>query len=410
MKRFWSFLVVLLTVYSFSFAQQKTQQQRNLEKRKEEIATEIAQMERLLQQQVRLKGSAIDQIQLLDNKRYALESLIELTANEVQLLQRQIAESNHRIDDLKDQIEVIKQDYQKVIVNSYKRKVEKNKWLFLLATDSFKDARRRWNYLLQYASYRTTQAERLVRKQEELQQISATLEDQLKQKEEKVEENRRQQRVLIADREKQELLIANARKQERAYRRELADRDKERKRIDSEIDRLIREAIEKANRERLAKAKKAKRKDGFVLTPEAEALAKSFEGNRGRHIWPVEKGIKSIGYGTYADKLYPALKHFNNGVTIATESGSKARAIYDGEVMNVMISRQGIKGVYVRHGDYITMYYNLQDVSVKEGDKVVAKQSLGTLHTDKVSGQTLLKFYLYKNTTRLNPEEWVYRL
>ena len=410
MKRFWSFLVVLLTVYSFSFAQQKTQQQRNLEKRKEEIATEIAQMERLLQQQVRLKGSAIDQIQLLDNKRYALESLIELTANEVQLLQRQIAESNHRIDDLKDQIEVIKQDYQKVIVNSYKRKVEKNKWLFLLAADSFKDARRRWNYLLQYASYRTTQAERLVRKQEELQQISATLEGQLKQKEEKVEENRRQQRVLIADREKQELLIANARKQERAYRRELADRDKERKRIDSEIDRLIREAIEKANRERLAKAKKAKRKDGFVLTPEAEALAKSFEGNRGRHIWPVEKGIKSIGYGTYADKLYPALKHFNNGVTIATESGSKARAIYDGEVMNVMISRQGIKGVYVRHGDYITMYYNLQDVSVKEGDKVVAKQSLGTLHTDKVSGQTLLKFYLYKNTTRLNPEEWVYRL
>jgi len=410
MKRFWSFLVVFLTVCNFSFAQQKTQQQRNLEKRKEEIATEIAQMERLLQQQVRLKGSAIDQIQLLDNKRYALESLIELTSNEVQLLQRQIAESNNRIDDLKDQIEVIKQDYEKVIVNSYKRKVEKNKWLFLLAADSFKDARRRWNYLLQYASYRTTQAERLVRKQEELQQISTTLEDQLKQKEEKVEENRRQQRVLIADREKQELLIANARKQERAYRRELADRDKERKRIDSEIDRLIREAIEKANRERLAKAKKANSKDGFVLTPEAEALAKSFEGNRGRHIWPVEKGIKSIGYGTYSDKLYPALKHFNNGVTIATESGSKARAIYDGEVMNVMISRQGIKGVYVRHGDYITMYYNLQDVNVKEGDRVVAKQSLGTLHTDKVSGQTLLKFYLYKNTTRLNPEEWVYRL
>jgi len=410
MKRFWSFFVALLIVCNFSFAQQKTQQQRNLEKRKEEIATEIAQMERLLQQQMRFKGSVIDQIQLLDNKRYALESLIELTANEVQLLQRQIAESNSRIDDLNDQIEVIKQDYEKVIVNSYKRKVEKNKWLFLLAAESFKDARRRWNYLLQYASYRTTQAERLVRKQEELQQISATLKDQLKQKEEKVEENRRQQSALIADREKQEMLMANARKQERVYRRELADRDKERKRIDSEIDRLIREAIEKANRERLAKAKKANRKEGFVLTPEAEALAKNFEGNRGRHIWPVEKGIKSIGYGTYADKLYPALKHFNNGVTIATEFGSKARAIYDGEVMNVMISRQGIKGVYVRHGDYITMYYNLQDVSVKEGDKVVAKQSLGTLHTDKVSGQTLLKFYLYKNTTRLNPEEWVYRL
>lgn len=410
MKSFWSFLFVFVAACSLAFAQQKTQQQRNLEKRKEEIAVEIAQMERLLQQQVRLKGSAIDQIQLLDNKRYALESLIELTANEVQLLQRQITESNDRIESLNHQIETIKQDYQKLIVNSYKRKVEKNKWLFLLAADSFKDARRRWNYLLQYASYRTTQAERLVRKQEELQQATKTLEEQLEKKELRVEENRNQQQVLIADREKQEELIVKARKQESAYRRELSDRDKERKRIDKEIDRLIRAAIERANRERLAKAKKSGRTDGFVLTPEAKALAKSFEGNKGRHIWPVEKGIKSIGYGTYADKLYPALKHFNNGVTIATESGSDARAIYDGEVMSVMISRQGIKGVYIRHGDYITMYYNLKDVSVKEGDKVISKQSLGTLHTDKVSGQTLLKFYLYKNTTRLNPEQWIYRL
>ena len=263
---------------------------------------------------------------------------------------------------------------------------------------------------MQYASHRTTQAERLVRKQEELQQATKTLEEQLEKKELRVEENRNQQQVLIADREKQEELIVKARKQESAYRRELSDRDKERKRIDKEIDRLIRAAIERANRERLAKAKKSGRTDGFVLTPEAKALAKSFEGNKGRHIWPVEKGIKSIGYGTYADKLYPALKHFNNGVTIATESGSDARAIYDGEVMSVMISRQGIKGVYIRHGDYITMYYNLKDVSVKEGDKVISKQSLGTLHTDKVSGQTLLKFYLYKNTTRLNPEQWIYRL
>lgn len=410
MKSFWSFLFVFVAACSLAFAQQKTQQQRNLEKRKEEIAVEIAQMERLLQQQVRLKGSAIDQIQLLDNKRYALESLIELTANEVQLLQRQITESNDRIESLNHQIETIKQDYQKLIVNSYKRKVEKNKWLFLLAADSFKDARRRWNYLLQYASYRTTQAERLVRKQEELQQATKTLEEQLEKKEQRVEENRNQQQALIVDREKQEELIVKARKQESAYRRELSDRDKERKRIDKEIDRLIRAAIERANRERLAKAKKSERTDGFVLTPEAKALAKSFEGNKGRHIWPVDKGIKSIGYGTYADKLYPALKHFNNGVTIATESGSDARAIYDGEVMSVMISRQGIKGVYIRHGDYITMYYNLKDVSVKEGDKVISKQSLGTLHTDKVSGQTLLKFYLYKNTTRLNPEQWIYRL
>ena len=198
MKNFWHLLFIFLGICSFSYTQQKTQQQRNLEERKAQISEEIAQIEQLLQQQVRLKGSGIDQIRLLDNKRYALESLIELTANEVQLLQRQITESYGRIESLNHQTEAIKQDYENLIVNSYKRKVEKNKWLFLLAADSFKDARRRWNYLLQYASYRTTQAERLVRKQEELQQATEILKEQLQKKEYKVEENRNQQQALIA--------------------------------------------------------------------------------------------------------------------------------------------------------------------------------------------------------------------
>jgi len=188
----------------------------------------------------------------------------------------------------------------------------------------------------------------------------------------------------------------------------LASREKERKRIDQEIDRLIREAIARANREK-AKAK-SNAKDAFVLAPEAKRIAASFEANQGRHLWPVEKGIKSIGYGTYADKLYPSLKHFNNGVTIATASGAKARAIFEGEVMQIMSNRQGIKGVYVRHGDYITMYYNLAEVFVSEGQQLEAKQEIGRIHTDQVDKQTTLKFYLYQNTTRLNPELWVYQL
>ena len=412
MNRLGLILFVLLFSVTTVWSQEKTQQQRNLESQKQEIILRIAQMEKLLKEQVRLRGSAVDQIQMLDNKRYAVESLIELTANEIQMLQRQIRANQNRKAELSAEIETIKKDYERILVNSYKRKVEKNKWLFLLAADSFKEARRRWSYMLQYASYRTAQAERLKVKQEELALLTAELTTQLSEQEKKVAENRQQQLQLISDRKSQERLIDNARLKEREYRKELADREKERKRIDNEIDRLIKEAIEKANKARLAKAnaKKASVSGSFVLTPEAEALAKSFEGNKGRHIWPVEKGVKSIGYGTYADKLYPALKHFNNGVTIATEAGSSARSIYAGEVMSVMVNRQGIKGVYVRHGDYITMYYNLEQVAVKEGQKIEAKQALGTLHTDRVSGQTQLKFYLYKNTTRLNPEAWVFRL
>ena len=103
----------------------------------------------------------------------------------------------------------------------------------------------------------------------------------------------------------------------------------------------------------------------FVLTPEAKMVADNFSSNKGNLIWPVEKGIKSQGFGVYADKVYPGIKHQNNGVTIATDKGEKARAIFEGEVMNVITNRLGRRGVLVRHGNYISMYYNLSNVFVK---------------------------------------------
>lgn len=401
-------LLFFLVLGAVGYGQQKSAAQKELEERKAALTQEIAQITEWVKEQQQVRGSVVDRIRILDRKQSALENLIALSAREVQFLQRQIDQSSNEINSLEVELRRLKEDYARVIQSAYQKKLEKNKLLFLLSASSFNEARRRMNYLLQYAEYRTIQAKRIEEKQLELQEKEKALQGQLKAQQEKIAENQRQRDELESDKRVQERLVAETRKQERKYRAELASREKERKRIDQEIDRLIREAIARANREK-AKAN-SNAKDAFVLTPEAKRIAASFEANKGRHLWPVEKGIKSIGYGTYADKLYPSLKHFNNGVTIATASGAKARAIFEGEVMQIMSNRQGIKGVYVRHGDYITMYYNLAEVFVSEGQQLEAKQEIGRIHTDQVDKQTTLKFYLYQNTTRLNPELWVYQL
>ena len=401
-------LLFLLVLGAAGYGQQKSAAQKELEERKAALTQEIAQITEWVKEQQQVRGSVVDRIRILDRKQSALENLIALSAREVQFLQRQIDQSSNEITSLEVELRRLKEDYARVIQSAYQKKLEKNKLLFLLSASSFNEARRRMNYLLQYAEYRTIQAKRIEEKQLELQEKEKALQGQLEAQQEKIAENQRQRDELESDKRVQERLVAETRKQERKYRAELASREKERKRIDQEIDRLIREAIARANREK-AKAK-SNAKDAFVLTPEAKRIAASFEANKGRHLWPVEKGIKSIGYGTYADKLYPSLKHFNNGVTIATASGAKARAIFEGEVMQIMSNRQGIKGVYVRHGDYITMYDNLAEVFVSEGQQLEAKQEIGRIHTDQVDKQTTLKFYLYQNTTRLNPELWVYQL
>lgn len=401
-------LLFFLVLGAVGYGQQKSAAQKELEERKAALTQEIAQITEWVKEQQQVRGSVVDRIRILDRKQSALENLIALSAREVQFLQRQIDQSSNEINSLEVELRRLKEDYARVIQSAYQKKLEKNKLLFLLSASSFNEARRRMNYLLQYAEYRTIQAKRIEEKQLELQEKEKALQGQLEAQQEKIAENQLQRDELESDKRVQERLVAETRKQERKYRAELASREKERKRIDQEIDRLIREAIARANREK-AKAN-SNAKDAFVLTPEAKRIAASFEANKGRHFWPVEKGIKSIGYGTYADKLYPSLKHFNNGVTIATASGAKARAIFEGEVMQIMSNRQGIKGVYVRHGDYITMYYNLAEVFVSEGQQLEAKQEIGRIHTDQVDKQTTLKFYLYQNTTRLNPELWVYQL
>jgi len=401
-------LPFLFLLGTMGYGQQKSAAQKELEERKAALTQEIAQITEWVKEQQKVRGSVVDRIRILDRKQSALENLIALSAREVQFLQRQIDQSSNEINTIEVELKRLKEDYARVIQSAYQKKLEKNKLLFLLSASSFNEARRRMNYLLQYAEYRTIQAKRIEEKQLALQEKEKALQAQLATQQEKITENQRQRDELERDKRAQEQLVAETRKQERKYRAELASREKERKRIDQEIDRLIREAIARANREK-AKAK-SNAKDAFVLTPEAKRIAASFEANQGRHLWPVEKGIKSIGYGTYADKLYPSLKHFNNGVTIATASGAKARAIFEGEVMQIMSNRQGIKGVYVRHGDYITMYYNLAEVFVSEGQQLEAKQEIGRIHTDQVDKQTTLKFYLYQNTTRLNPELWVYQL
>jgi len=401
-------LLFLFLLGTMGYGQQKSAAQKELEERKAALTQEIAQITEWVKEQQKVRGSVVDRIRILDRKQSALENLIALSAREVQFLQRQIDQSSNEINTIEVELKRLKEDYARVIQSAYQKKLEKNKLLFLLSASSFNEARRRMNYLLQYAEYRTIQAKRIEEKQLALQEKEKALQAQLVTQQEKITENQRQRDELERDKRAQEQLVAETRKQERKYRAELASREKERKRIDQEIDRLIREAIARANREK-AKAK-SNAKDAFVLAPEAKRIAASFEANQGRHLWPVEKGIKSIGYGTYADKLYPSLKHFNNGVTIATASGAKARAIFEGEVMQIMSNRQGIKGVYVRHGDYITMYYNLAEVFVSEGQQLEAKQEIGRIHTDQVDKQTTLKFYLYQNTTRLNPELWVYQL
>ncbi|MFW2376100.1 MAG: murein hydrolase activator EnvC family protein, partial [Cellulophaga baltica] len=283
---------------------------------------------------------------------------------------------------------------------------KQSRLMFLLSSESFFQGFKRLQYMKQYTKFRKEQGEQILSKTEELNSLNETLIAQRKTKDLLIAENTAAKKELEIEKKTQNTLLSTIRKNESKYTATIKQKEKEARKIDKQIEGLIKSAIVSSNK----KAGNTTKSDKFVLTPEATVIANNFSSNKGKLIWPVEKGIKSIGFGVYNDAVYPGIKHQNNGVIIATDQGAKARAIFEGEVIAVISVPGGNKGVQIKHGNYISTYYNLSSVYVTKGDHIKAKAALGEVFTNTSSNQTLLKFYLYQDTSRLNPEEWIYKL
>lgn len=389
----------------------QTNEQKALETKREQLEKEIKEINRLLFAEKKERGNVLDQMEAMDQKINVRQQLIRVTNQQSNLLNRQINTNIRNIGKLRKDLSQLKEEYGNMILKSYQNKSQQSRLMFLLSADNFLQAFKRLQYMKQYTQYRKEQGEQIQQKTNELTELNKELSEQRKEKDRLVAENTLVKNQLYQEIQSQKELLKSIRRNESKYAAEINKKQKEAKRIDEQIERLIRSAIAASNKETAKKSNtKAAGSSTFVLTPEATIVAKNFSANKGKLIWPVEKGIKRQGFGIYNDAVYPGIKHESNGVIIATDEGSQARSIFEGEVIAILSVPGGNKGVQIKHGNYISTYYNLSKVSVKKGDKVNIKSNLGEIYTSKANGSTQLKFYLYRDTTRLNPEEWIFQL
>ena len=398
-----AFLFLGIFCLSLWAVQAQSDEQKKLEAERAKLQEDIKKINELIIGVQEQEGNVMEQMEAIDQKISSQQRLLRLTQQQSNLINRRINSNIREVSRLRQDLGSLREDYAGMIHRSYQNRGQQNRLMFVLSSESFKQAYKRWQYMKQYTKYRKQQGEEIQLKTKKLAQVNEDLIQQRKKKDRLIAENEQAKNSLTSDLQSQKVLLKSIKSNETRYANDLAAKRREARQIDAEINKLIRLEIARAN--------KASGKSGsnFVLTPEARTLASNFEANKGKLIWPVEKGIKSEGFGIYTDKVYPALKHNNSGVTINTAKGEQARAIFDGEVMTVMTSKLGRKGVYVRHGNYISFYYNLSKVYVEKGDKVAAKTILGDIYTNGKGG-TKLKFYLYQNTKKLNPENWIYQL
>jgi len=409
-------------------------QQEKLEQRKAQIQKEIRDNEKMLQNVKSKEKSAMNVFLIQKNKIRLKENLINTTERQTRLLGDDMYRNQLKINKLNRELDILKDDYAKKIVNSYKSRSEQSRAMFILSSENFLQAYKRAQYLKQYTSFRKSQGEEINAKSTELLSINEKLKLQKIAKQKLLAENQKERAELVKEKQEQEKLVNSIKKDKNRIVSDIRKKQRESKTIDGQINRLIREAIAEANRkaalERAKAAAAAASGDKkstaatkkevaettsrasvsssrIEMTPENKLIADNFRANRGSLPWPVEKGFISLGYGDQPHPVYNTLVVHNSGVEITTNDGANARAVFGGEVSSVMVLSPVNKAVMIQHGDYFTIYQNLSSVSVSKGDKVSIKQNIGRIRTNGDTGKTVIKFLLLQNTTYNNPQSWL---
>ena len=393
--------VLLLSLNLFA----QSDKREELEERRLELQQEIKRINSLRTSNLKKEKSILTEVEDLQQQIRSTENLIRVTNQQANLLTREINTNQNKIGELRKELERLKKDYERMIQKSYRSKSQQSRIMFLLSAESFLQAYKRLQYMKQYANYRQQQGEEIQARAAELQKLNASLAEQKKAKERLVAENKKTRAELEEARRSQQSLISTIRKKEGQYAAQLRKKQEEVNAIDKEIERIIAAAIAANNKESGSESREV-----FKLTPEAKALAANFASNKGKLPWPVKSGIVSMRFGTQPHPVVKSITINSNGVRIDTEKGGKAKAVFGGVVSEVQAVKGANKAVMVRHGDYISIYNNLDKIFVRKGDEVSIGQELGEVATSNNSGKTTLHFLLYQNSTKLNPEHWIYKM
>ncbi len=394
--------VLLATVFfiilcSISFGQSIS----DLQKKKQDAANEIEYTTRLLREAQKSERSSLNRLRLLNNRINQRNTIIASTNSEIIIYQQFIDNNSMVIDMLNTDIEQIRNEYAELIRSAYRNRNAYDNILFLLSAENVNQAHRRFLYLKRYTAYRENQAEVILAIQLVLNEKIVKLEQQKVTKQQLIYETQNETKQLSKEKSQQNSEYKKLQNEQRKLRQKLKQQQRVEQQLEREIQRIIEEEARKS---------RESGGSGFALTPEQKLTGDNFAQNKRRLPWPVERGIVIEHFGIHRHPVLTNIQIKNNGINIATEIGSKVRAVFNGEVSRVFGISGGNTAVIIRHGKYLSVYSNLREVVVRKGDKVSTKQNIGTVYFDKDDGsKSILKFQIWHESQKLNPEDWIGR-
>jgi len=437
------FLSLIIMLGSLKAVVAQTQNRSDLEKQREDIQREIAEVKQSLDATKKNKKASLGQLALLQRKLRLREAAIGNINHQIDFIQNDIGRSRGEISKLKKDLDTLKVQYEKSVIYAYRNRSNYDFLNFIFSASSFNDALKRVEYLKSYRAYREQQTNAIKGTQVLLQKKIGSLEISRKEKDEVLQKQQEEKVQLAEEKKEQDLVITKLKSRETELTKELSAKQKAdnklRASIKAAIDREIKLARAKALEEnRRIKAENAAnlaaaatkanaagikpdapvtagkteaaavKKSGsvFTATPEGELISDNFEKNKGKLPWPIDKGVIKFNFGKYS---VPNTKITNDnpGLTLETEQDAPVKCIFDGEVASVF-DIEGESNVLIRHGKYFTTYGNLSSSAVAKGQKVKAGQVIGKAGSNN-DGNGEIEFLLLLENKNLDPAGWIRR-
>ncbi len=389
----------------------QAQSKKSLQQKKSKLQNEINEANKLLRHLSKSKKVSVREIGALKRKIGAREELIRTMNQEVGVIKRDIRETENSIRELEREMKTLKSGYADMIRLAHKHSNRYEKLMYIFAADDFNQALKRMKFLRQVSDQRRAQAAAIDSAQVLMTARRESLESQKKEKTALLANEIRQKDQLDSERKDQDRMLTKLKSRESKVKRDLAAKRKAKARLERAIADIIRREVEEARRKAaLAEGKKdVSATEAFALTPEARKLSKSFAGNKGALPWPVEKGVISGYFGEHAHPTLRGVKIKNDGIDIMSSRGSRARSIFRGEVSGTVDLPGSGAAVIIRHGEYLSVYSNLERVFVKKGDRIDTRQEIGVIGTDEDGARSEINLQIWKGFSKLNPTKWIAR-
>lgn len=433
MKHLFVFLLACLG-WGIPLSAQSNKLIRELENRRGALQKQIADSESLLKSTKKDVGSQLRNLSALTGRIEERKRYISVINRDVDAIDRELESLEKQFNSLLRDLKEKKTKYEASVQYLYKNKSIEEKLMFIFSAKDLGQTYRRMRYVREYATYQRLQGEEILKKQEQVRKKKAERQQVKLAKQKLLKERENEKEKLEAQEKEKRVLVADLQKKQKGLQNELARKRREAAQLNARIDKLIAEEIERARKRAEEEARReaaARRKAGekadasaagtaskpkstplesYRMSKADRELSSNFASNRGRLPMPISGPyIITSRYGQYTVEGLRNVKLDNKGIDIQGKPGAQARAIFDGKVAAVF-QLNGLFNVLIRHGNYISVYCNLASTSVKSGDTVKTKQTIGQIFSDGAdNGRTVLHFQLRREKEKLNPEPWLNR-